>query len=465
MEYIPFVYDGKSDAPLYRQLYHCILKEIAEGRLLAGQRLPARRSAAQNLGVSRNTVEAAYAMLEDEGYIESRSRSGHYVCDISPLAPAVSADIPPLLPTLATAKYPLSTRSQDPSLFPAKTWARIEKEVLAQSESLLNHGEPQGDRALRAAIASYLTQYRAVRCSPQQIVVGAGSEYLLGLLASLLAGRTVATEDPGYEKTSVVLYNNKIRTVPVPVDESGMQLDALRESGAEAAYVTPSHQFPTGAAMPAGRRSALLAWAAEDEHRLIIEDDYDSEFRFSGRPVPSLQGLCATGQVVYLGTFAKSIAPSIRIAYLVLPPALLAAYQQRFGSYASTVSRFEQQTLARFIAQGHFTRSLNRARNAYRRRRDALIAALTREFGADALHFGPVHTGLFLTAQFAVGLSEAELVRRALQAGVTVQGLSAYYGCPKKAPSATLVMGYAAMDESRLEKAAEALRIAFMADG
>lgn len=461
MDYIPVVFEPNSKTPLYYQLYSFLAQQIRCGALRPQEQLPARRSAAANLGVSRNTVESAYALLEEEGYIECRSRSGHYVRDISPLAPAVAA--PPAVPKPAPSapEFQFSTRSMDASLFPAKTWARIEKEVLSGSTSLLNHGLAQGDENLRRVIAAYLAQYRAVRCTPEQIVVGAGTEYLLGLLAGLLNGRRVAVEDPGYEKTSTVLHNNGIKTVAVPVDEAGMRVDALDESGAKVAYVTPSHQFPTGAAMPAGRRTALLAWAEKRPERLIIEDDYDSEFRFSGRPIPSLQGLSATGQAVYLGTFTKSIAPSIRIAYLVLPHSLLAPYHEKFGSYSSTVSRFEQQTLARFIDEGHFTRYLNRARNAYRRRRDRLIAALMTEFGADKLRFGPVHTGLYLTVTFKVGLSEAQMVRRAAAARIAVAGLSGYYRSAQQAPGATLVLGYAGMEEERIDAAVHALARAF----
>ncbi|MEG0803942.1 MAG: PLP-dependent aminotransferase family protein, partial [Pygmaiobacter sp.] len=348
MDYIPVTLNTKTNRPLYCQIYDALSGEIAAGHIRAGEKLPARRSAAQALGISRNTVESAYAMLEDEGYIETRSRSGHYVRDISPLAPTPeplhAKDDPAKEPEL---RYVFSTRSMDAALFPAKTWARIEKEVLYTQPQLLNHGHPQGDLVLREAIAEYLAACRSVRCAPQQIVVGAGMEYLLGLLAQLLRGGIVATEDPGYEKTAVILHNNGVATVPVAVDEGGMQVSALRCAGATIAYVTPSHQFPSGVSMPIGRRSELLGWVAEDPLRYIIEDDYDSEFRFDGRPIPSLQGL-GGGQVIYLGTFTKSIAPSIRIAYMVLPRTLLVRYHEMFGSYSSTVSRFEQHTLAQF---------------------------------------------------------------------------------------------------------------------
>lgn len=462
MDYLALTLDADQKQPLYQQLYRYLADEIASGRLSAGEKLPARRVAAQALGVSRNTVETAYAMLEDEGYIETRQRSGQYVCDVSPLAKARETEVVPDVPAAAEAEYTFSTRSMDASLFPARTWARIEKEVLYAEPELLNHGQPQGDLALRSAIAQYLAGSRAVRCSPEQIVVGAGIEYLLGLLARLLHGGLVATEDPGYEKTAVILHNNGTPTVPVQVDGSGMRVSALRESGAQVAYVTPSHQFPTGVSMPVGRRTELLGWAAEAPDRLIIEDDYDSEFRFDGRPIPSLQGLGGS-QVVYISTFTKSIAPSIRIAYMVLPPPVLAEYRRLFGSYASTVSRFEQHTLAHFLARGYFARYLNRARSVYRRRRDLLQSALLAAFGEERVTFGGAHTGLYFTVQLRLGKTERELVEAAARAGVQVSGLSRYYHRQRGVPEATLVLGYASMNEENLQQAVERLKSAFLA--
>ena len=468
MDYIPVVFDPQSTKPLYYQIYACLAEQIASGQLTAGQRLPARRSAAANLGVSRNTVETAYAMLEEEGYIETKPRSGYFVADIAPLFPfqpqGSTAALPAFEPQESTFRVQFSTRGMDAGLFPAKTWARIERGQLARLETLLQPGQAQGDLQLRQAIAAYLSQYRAVRCTPDQIIVGAGIEYLLGLLAQLLREKKVAVEDPGYQKTGVILQNSQVVTVPVPVDAGGIQLDKLYESGAQVAYVTPSHQFPTGAFMPMGRRSALLAWAAADLDRLIVEDDYDSEFRFSGRATPSLQGLCSTGQVVYLGTFSQSLAPSIRIGYMVLPPHILAAWRQRFAGYASTVSRFEQQTLAELLSGGHFARHLNRARGVYRRRRDALVSALQHAFGSQ-VEFGGLHTGLFLTATLKLGLSESQLCQRAENAGVLVTGLSRYQRLAASPNFPVLVLGYGALETQQITHAVGLLKKAWLNPG
>ena len=352
-------------APLYRQLYRHIVEEIASGGLAAGEKLPSKRRLAADLRVSVSTVETAYQMLVAEGYIAARAKSGFTVCRIEKLdAPVRPAPAAPPEPPAKRWAYDFGTGSVDTALFPFKTWARIQRETVTAHPELLNHGSRQGDASLRAAIAKYLHAYRGVVCAPEQIVVGAGIEYLVGLLARLFCASTFAVENPGYPRTAQVLRNNGVRTVFVPVDGDGMTLDALQAGGAQLAYVTPSHQFPTGATMPIARRTELLRWAGAAPGRYVVEDDYDSEFRYDTRPIPSLQGLDQAGRVIYVSTFSKSMAPSMRIGYMVLPVPVLEMYRAEYGVYSSTVSRFEQQTLCRFMEEGHFARHLNRLRSA-----------------------------------------------------------------------------------------------------
>ena len=354
-------------APLYRQLYRHIVEEIASGGLAAGEKLPSKRRLAADLRVSVSTVETAYQMLVAEGYIAARAKSGFTVCRIEKLdAPVRPAPAAPPEPPAKRWAYDFGTGSVDTALFPFKTWARIQRETVTAHPELLNHGSRQGDASLRAAIAKYLHAYRGVVCAPEQIVVGAGIEYLVGLLARLFCASTFAVENPGYPRTAQVLRNNGVRTVFVPVDGDGMTLDALQAGGAQLAYVTPSHQFPTGATMPIARRTELLRWAGAAPGRYVVEDDYDSEFRYDTRPIPSLQGLDQAGRVIYVSTFSKSMAPSMRIGYMVLPVPVLEMYRAEYGVYSSTVSRFEQQTLCRFMEEGHFARHLNRLRSACR---------------------------------------------------------------------------------------------------
>ena len=269
----------------------------------------------------------------------------------------------------------------DTSLFPYASWARISREVISRDPQLLQRGQAQGDAELRQTLAAFLREYRGVCCRAEQIVVGAGLEYLLSVLVQLLPEKSVfAVEDPGYGALWQTLRNHRRRMVPIPVDGGGMQAEALVKSRAQIAYVTPSHQFPMGSTMPVGRRSRLLQWAAAKPGRYLIEDDYDSEFRYASRPIPAMQGMDPEGRVIYIGTFSRSIAPGIRAAYLVLPEALLPVYGERFGFAASTVSRFEQQTLRLFLEQGLYGRHLRRMTLHYRKKQQLLTQELRRRF-------------------------------------------------------------------------------------
>ena len=454
--------DPAGELPLYEQLYRALAGRIRAGELPAGRRLPGKRSLAEQLGVSVNTVDTAYQLLAAEGWLDVRPRSGFFVAGRAslPLPGLPQAAPVPAAPAAAVApvwQFDCGTSGVDTGLFPFRTWGRIQKELLYAQPGLLAHGHPQGDEELRAAIADYLQSYRGVVCTPDQIVVGAGAEYLLSLLAVLLPGGPAALEDPGYLRPRAVLGNCGVACLPVPIDAGGMDLDALEASGARIAYVTPSHQFPTGVTMPAPRRAGLLAWAMAAPGRYILEDDYDSEFRFDVRPLPSLQGMAGPdGPVVYLSTFSKSLAPSIRIAYMVLPRHLLGAYRARFSAYASTVSRFEQQTLYRFMAEGHFTRHLARMRKEYRARAAALTGALESAFGADRLTFGGRQAGLHFLLRVAGGPPEGEMVRAARTAGVRLAGLSEFCQAAVCPPS-TVVLGYGALAAGQAEPLAARL--------
>lgn len=450
-------------APLYRQLYGYIVREINAGGLEAGERLPSKRRLAADLQVSVSTVDTAYQMLAAEGYVRARAKSGFTVCRIERLA-APERPVPALFEEAPAVRwrYDFATGSVDTALFPFKTWARLQRETLTAHPELLNHGPRQGDAALRAAIAKHLHAYRGVVCAPEQVVVGAGIEYLVGLLARLFSESTFAVENPGYARTACILRNNGVRAVFVPVDEDGMQVDALAQSGAQLAYVTPSHQFPTGATMPVARRTALLRWAREAPGRYVIEDDYDSEFRYDTRPIPSLQGLDGAGRVIYVSTFSKSVAPSMRIGYMVLPVPLLQRYREEYSLYSSTVSRFEQQILCRFLEEGHFARHLNRLRGAYRARRDALLQALYEAFGRGGVTVRGSHTGLHLLVSLPGGKTEAQLVQAAAACGVHVNGLSSYYmEHPEACPPATVVLGFSELNEADLRAAVSLLKAAW----
>ena len=446
-------FDDKT--PLYDQLYRYIVSMIRSGELTQGEKLPSKRRLAEHLGVSLTTVEKAYGLLMAEGYLESYPRSGCRVAPSLTAIPVPSRSVSPPLQRKEELDECFSTSAVDTSVFPFSTWARLSREAVYQNPELLQRGDGQGDWSLRSALSDFLHQYRGVSCSPEQVVLGAGLEGVLWVLLQLLPKAVFGLEDPGYGTLRRLLDNLGRRYVPVPVDEKGMEVPALERSGAEVAYVTPSHQFPLGITTPVGRQGELLRWAYEKPGRYLIEDDYDSEFRYASRPIPAMQGLDEGGRVIYVGTFSRTIAPSIRVAYLILPPELLELYHQKFSYASATVSRFEQETLCRFLVSGAYGRHLRRVGNLYRKRRDALCSALE-GWGELRGTDGGLH--LLFTLP---GREEADLVARAAKAGYRVRGLGEY--CLGKDPlPGTLVLGFAGLPEERAEKAVGDLKRAFV---
>jgi len=462
--------DPKARRPMYEQLYRALAEAIRGGELRAREKLPSKRELCARLGVSRATVETAYELLTAEGYVEARPRSGFYAADYQPTETQGTVLCVPSAPeadasvnTENTENRPLcesddlfSTSAVDVSLFPYASWAKLYKEVVYNSPELLQRGDPRGEAPLRRALARLLSEYRAVRCGPEQIVVGSGLETLLGQLITLFGKDAVyAMEDPGYPavERSLLARGREIRCVPM--DAAGMDAEALEAGGADVAYLTPSHQFPLGISMPASRRSRLLRWAAAGE-RWIIEDDYDSEFRYGGRPISSMQGMDRAQRVIYTGTFSRSLAPAIRLAYMVLPPALAERWQALYGGQQPTVSRYEQTVMARFLEEGFYSRYIRRVGKLYADRRDALLEALgqiegLRVSGAE----GGIHFLLRLPRY-----DEAELLRRAAAAGLPLRGLSEYCRCCPPLPS-TLVLGYGGLPTERVAEAAARLKAAW----
>lgn len=477
--------ETQRNMPLYEQLYAALAADIKSGALTPGSALPGRRSMAARLGVSVSTVDSAYQMLAAEGLVLSEQRRGFFVQETGGLLhnrptqhaqanaapgaqegvgtgtqkePISAADDGSSQTASARYQYDLSTGSVDTALFPISGWARIQRDLLYKDPSLLQRGEMQGEWDLRTQIAAYLSEYRGVIGSADQIIVGAGIEYLLGCLAHLFAHRTVAIENPGYLRTRAVLQNSGIACLPVSIDEDGLSVTALQACGADLCYVTPSHHFPTGVTMPARRRAQLLSWAADEPDRWILEDDYDSEFRFDTKPLPSLQGMAGPdANVVYLTTFSKSLAPGIRIACMVLPQKLLAVYQRDFAVYANTVSRVEQMTLCRFMASGQFSRHIARMRLAYKRRMEHFAVALHKNLG-DGLTLRATHSGLHFLLTYPGAGGEGAMVAAAAAEGVRLRGLGAYYMTDYESCTPdTVVAGYAALREEDIDAVAAAL--------
>lgn len=491
---LTYLLDSRSKTPLYEQLYCAIRHDIQTGALAGGARLPSKRQFASHLRVSPITIETAYGQLLAEGYIRSEPRQGYFVQEelamIAPLAlqhtnpPAnlptapVRQSVEPIQPakSVRPAKpvksvpsvccYDFRTNIVDTECFPFSTWARLSRRILSEySEGLLRATDPGGVYALREQLCRYLSDFRGFTVSAEHILIGAGSEYLIPLIFQLLGrNRVYALENPGYRKLYQIFAVNGVTVHPLPLDENGLCVDALLKSDATVVYVTPSHHFPLGTVMSAARRMELLRWVQAAPERYIIEDDYDSEFRYSTRPIPALGALAHTGRVVYVNTFAKSLAPSLRIGYLVLPDTLMKRFRQIFSLYSSTVPSFEQYTLAEFMRSGGFERHISRSRKVYQSRRDALLSALQQAFDFPYTVSGE-EAGLHLLLSVQNGMDEDTLIARAQQQGVRVYGLSHYYMPPLQPKQATLVLGYAGLSERDIAQAVQRLRDAWRTEG
>ncbi len=458
--------DSQSPSPLYEQIYQHIKEEVQEGGLAAGSRLPSTRVLAQNLKVSRSTTQMAYDQLQSEGYIEALPCKGYYVCETAALI-----KLRRVLPETAAKerqevdrdyKVDFSPRGIDLERFPFNTWRKLSRNTLVNdNKEMFAGGHPQGEEGLRRAIGDYLHSARGVNCSPEQIIIGAGSEYLLMLLSQILGNDTkLAMENPTYKQAYLVLRGGGHQILPVEMDGYGMDVKQLSGIQADVAYVMPSHQYPTGIVMPVKRRQELLSWAYRQPRRYLIEDDYDSEFRYKGKPIPALQGMDQGGRVIYMGTFSKSIAPAIRVGFMVLPEQLLGIYREKAGFYASTVSRIDQNILCQFINQGFYERHLNRMRGIYKSKHDVLLTGL--KALEDRFDIRGEYAGLHVLLTHKKRAKEVLLVEQAARAGVKVYGISDAFIHPSQHifPS-TVMLGYANLNEKGIEQGARLLNEAW----
>lgn len=453
MDMLMFQLDRQNMAPLYKQLYQEIKEAIAEGKIPVGTKLPSKRKLADFLAISQTTVELAYGQLVAEGFIEARDRKGYYALPVEELAYLdVSQEEPALLNHRIEYQYDFNPAKIDTESFPFATWRKIAKEVMDEmNHSILLSGHPQGDEALRHEISRYLFQSRGVVCDVDQIIIGSGTEQLMPLLIRLLDKRVLfGFENPGYALTHSIFEHYDRKAVPIPVEEDGISVQSLETHDVDIAYVTPSHQFPTGTVLGATKRAQLLNWAAAKPERYIIEDDYDSEFRYTSRPIPALQSMDRSGRVIYLSTFSKSLMPSLRIAYMVLPKRLLRSYQQTFLHYSSSVPRMDQQMVAEFMKQGHFSRHLNRMRKLYKKKLEHLKAAL--DLFAPTVKVSGEQAGMHIVLTVQTTLSEEELVERAKMEKIRVFGLGSYDMEQKTVIPPQIVLGFGGLSAADIEK-------------
>lgn len=509
---LTYSFDDRGMDFLYEHLYKEIKNDILIGNLKAHEKLPSKRALAAHLNVSVVTVENAYSQLLAEGYIYSKPKSGFYVCDVK----AEDADVVGVRNVYDTSEYKSGTKgsvmkdnarqnttseeldvsymrgirpedhvtehshvirehAESPGQnrffadfvnnstlsenFPFSTWTKLMRETMMDDrEKLMKRSPSGGIFELRKAIADYIYQFRGMSVSPNQIIVGAGTEYLYGLIIQLLGRDSVyGVENPGYQKIQHIYDAYQVKCCYIDMDESGVNIDSLERSGADVVHISPSHHFPTGTVTPASRRYELLGWAAKQEGRYIIEDEYDSEFRLVGNPIPALQSIDASDKVIYMNTFSKSLSSTIRISYMVLPIPLMVRYNHVLSFYACTVSNFDQYTLTRFIQEGYLEKHINRMRKFYRNSRDRILGCIRNHRLYPQVTIKEENAGLHFLMEIDTSYTDREMVDRAAAAGINISSLSQYCHGKEQEDSHTLVINYSGIEEDIIEEACDRL--------
>lgn len=449
--------DTGSDS-LYIYIYKCIKNDILHGVLAPDTKLPSKRSFAKNLGVSIITIENAYATLLSEGYIYTIPKKGFYVSDsYSDNSKRDNASLKKNDNASPQYEYEFDFVSSqiNPDQFPFSTWAKLMRETISKKSHELMKPSPGGGIAqLRVAIAGHLKQFKNMNVSPEQIIIGAGSDYLYSLIIQLLGfDKAYATENPGYKKIADIYRSHNVKCHFLNMDDKGVIISELNKCGADVAHVSLSHHYPTGIVTPASRRYELLGWLSENSGRYIIEDDYDSEFRVSEKNLPTLQSIDMTDRVIYINTFSKSLASTMRISYMVLPFPLIEVFKNKLGFYACTVSTFEQYTLAKFIYDGYFENHINRMRTYYSAIRDEFIKSLSSNPAFDGTIISEEKSGLHFLLKLNTDRSDSDIIKKAAEKGIKISCLSQYYTDDRNITQKnTLLINYSAIKLSDIER-------------
>ena len=466
---LTYSFSEAEKVPLYEQLYCHIKGDILAGRLHADEKLPSKRSFSKNLGVSNTTVEAAYGQLVTEGYLYALPKKGFFVSALErqvrslPTLPKPREDVPPAQQECFVADFLGGSVATEQ--FPFSVWLKLLRQVMSsEEEKILLTARPAGGLLqLREAIAAHLRDFRGMQVQPGQIVVGAGAEYLYSVLIQLLGRRSVyGVEDPGYLRLRLIYEGNDVQCRHIPMDEYGVKVKVLEDSQAEILHITPSHHNPTGIVMPARRRYELLDWAAQGAGRYIIEDDYDCEFRLSGKPIPTLQSIDAGEKVIYLNTFSQSLAPAFRMSYLVLPEHLARRFYADLGFYSGTVSCFEQLTLARFLSEGYFEKHLNRMRNYYRALRDRFVDALRASPLGARSTITREDAGLHFLLTVETKARDEDIIARGAALGLQLSFLSQYYHDEALRLEHVLLVKFSSISPDRVEETVRRLCACFV---
>ena len=447
----------KDKGHLSRELYKALKNDIEEGKLKRGEKLTSKRTFARNCSVSTITVQNAYDQLVSEGYITAIEKKGYYVSDSVAKKSKVSYLVDEDEETTTVELPDLSNNRVNVDNFPFSIWSRIMRKTMGEKQNLLlSPMKTEGVYELRRAISHHLSSFRGMAVSPSQIIVGAGTEYLYSLIIQLLGrDKLYALEDPGYMKLERIYNANGVGSIKVELDDKGLSLLSLEKSSADIAHISPNHHYPTGITMPLDRRYEILSWAAKKDERYIIEDDYDSEFRVSRNPVPTFYSLDTSGSVIYMNTFSKSLASTVRISYMVLPDSLAERFKENFSFYSSTVSSFEQYTLASFIEEGFFEKHINRMRLYYIRQRQAVLSLLSSSLMKDKCSVIENDSGLHFILRLNTFISDKEVKDILYREGIKISALSDY--SRSSSISHDFIISYSNLDMDAFKRALEIL--------
>lgn len=456
-----FFNDIGSDS-LYEHLYKCIKNDIEQGVLTSGTKLPSKRAFAKNLNISTITVENAYYQLISEGYIYSIPKKGYFVSNIDNSVDTADKQNERLYDSNQSEKEFLinfAGNHTNPDTFPFSIWTKLMREVITDlPNSLMKNSPAAGIYELREEIAKHLKTFRGMNVSADNIIIGAGTDYLYRLIIELLGyDKAYSLEDPGYKKLYKIYKGANVKCSFIPIDESGIIVDKLRESGADIVHISPSHHFPSGITTPISRRYEIIGWAAASKDRYIIEDDFDSEFRMEGKPIPSLQSIDVIEKVIYMNTFTKSLASTIRVSYMVLPSHLMKKFNEKMNFYSCTVSNFEQYTLLRFLKDGYFERHINRMRKHYRSLRDQLLTEIENSELSKSVSIAEENSGLHFLMKIDTDMTDEEIAKLGKQNNIKLAFLSEFYQNPTDDNMHTLVINYSGLKPEDIKTAVKLL--------
>ncbi len=455
---LTYNFERNSKAPLYEQLYDFIKSDIISGKIKGGDKLPSKREFAAHLGISKVTVEAAYSALISEGYVYSLEKKGYY-CEKNLALPEKTASAPPAKKEeRKKIDIDLSSNAVPGTQFPFSVWSRLMREItLNYSRELLDPIPFEGAWILRSALSAYLMSERGMNISPEQIFIGAGSEYLYTQIIRLLGAENIyGIENPSYHKISKVYSMNGALIRQIDITGETLDAEALENIGINIFHISPSHNFPTGTVMGAKERHDILSWANKKGRRYVIEDDFDSELRFEGKPIPPMQTLDSAGKVIYINTFSKTISPALRIGYMVLPEELADRYRSTLSFNSCTVSSFDQYALADFISRGYFERHLSRTKKYYRILREKLLAVYEKSKIKPCAELCESQAGLHFALKLRTDLPDENIKARLASVGIKAAFMSDYCSAPIDRPY-ELLINYSGLDEDKFLRALAAI--------